>query len=168
MNIFIKVHCPKLTFIPLASSSSATINWRSCWCHYMYPVLYIVVFVTYSISQYTLTHLHIHCFHVRRFRVRLSPVRANGGASAKCLPSVFGWQKVLINYHVCQGFNLSVFHGCTTRTPWFTTVNIDLILGKHGRVPHTTHQCSNVRTHLHRNRGGGAHSCEDSMIRKPK
>ncbi|KAJ8447134.1 hypothetical protein Cgig2_022863 [Carnegiea gigantea] len=67
--------------------------------------------------------------------------------------------------HSCEGsmirkpkqhnFNLSGFHGCTTCTPWFTTVNVGLILGKYGRVPHSTHQCNNVRTHLHTNRGGG-------------
>ncbi|KAJ8436961.1 hypothetical protein Cgig2_018908 [Carnegiea gigantea] len=66
--------------------------------------------------------------------------------------------------HSCEGsiirklkqhsFNLSVSHGCATCTPWFTTVNIGLILSKHGRVPHSTHRCNNIHTHLHTNRGG--------------
>ena len=168
--------------------------------------------------------MHIHCFHMRRFSVvlivRLPRLRANSGASHICLHSAFGWHKVLINYHVCHNFNLSVSqgcttcttwftmvkssvnmaeyltppmnarryvliytqtgvggahscegsmitklkqhnfylsvsHSCTTSTPWFTTVNIGLILCKHGRVPHTTHRWKNVRTYFHRNRGGG-------------
>jgi len=43
-----------------------------------------------------------------------------------------------------HSFNMSVPHGFTTCAPWFITVNIGLMLGKHGRVLASTYQCKNV------------------------